>query len=134
MLSLVAGSRVNQQVFRCAGTLEYLVARRHVIDPPVWCGPVTTTLYGGCGDPLSLVGKLLSGKRDQDDRDCVHGRDLVAGSNTLRECFNNVDVGAPLWQSKPRNKSSCREFASSHPFSLSFRISYCNLCAFTSLV
>ena len=43
------------------------------------------------------MGKLLSGKRDQDDRDCVHGRDLIVGSNTLRECFNNVDVGASLW-------------------------------------
>ena len=53
--------------------------------------------------------------RDQGDRDCVHRRDLIAGSNTLREYFNNVDVGAPLWQSEPRDKSSCREFASSHP-------------------
>ena len=61
------------------------MARRHVIDPPAWCGAATTTLYGGRGDPLSFVGKLLSGKRDQDDRDCVHGRDLIAGSNTLRE-------------------------------------------------
>ena len=88
---------------------------RHVIDHPAWCGAVTTTLYGGRGDPLSFVGKLLSGKRDQGDRDCVHRRDLIAGSNTLREYFNNVDVGAPLWQSEPRDKSSCREFASSHP-------------------
>ena len=122
MLSLVAGSRVNQQVFRCAGTLEYLVARRHVIDPPAWCGAATTTLYGGRGDPISFVDKLLSGKKDQGDRDCVHGRDLIAGSNTLRECFNNVNIGAPLWQSEPRDKSSCRGFVSSHPSYLSFRI------------
>ena len=53
--------------------------------------------------------------RDQVDRDCVHGRDLIARTDTLRECFNNVDVGAPLWQSEPRHKSSCREFAFSHP-------------------
>ena len=59
--------------------------------------------------------KLLSGKRDQGDRDCVHGRDLIAGSNTLCECFNNVDVGVPLWLAEPRDKSLCREFASSHP-------------------
>ena len=59
----------------------------------------------------------LSEDRDQGDHDCVHGRDLInpPGSDTLRECFNNVDVGAPLWQSEPRDKSSCREFASSHP-------------------
>ena len=62
------------------------------------------------------MGKLLSGKRDQGDRDCVHGRDLIIGSNIVRECFNNVDVGASLWKSEPRDKSSCREFASSHPF------------------
>ena len=79
MLCLVAGSRVNQQVFQCAGPLEHLVDRRHVIDHPAWCGAATTTLYGGRGDPLSFVGKLLSGKRDESDRDCVHGRDLIAG-------------------------------------------------------
>ena len=66
------------------------------------------TLYGGRGDPLSFVGKLLSEKRNQGDRDCVHGRDLIRGSNTLCECFNNVDVGVPLWLTKPRDKSSCQ--------------------------
>ena len=96
MLCLVAGSRVNQQAFRCAGPLEHLVARRHVIDPPAWCGVATTTLYEGRGDLLSFVVKLLSGKQNQGGRDCVHGRDLIARSNTLRECFNNVDVGASL--------------------------------------
>ena len=34
----------------------------------------------------------LSEDRDQGDRDCVHGRDLLPGSDTRRECFNNVDV------------------------------------------
>jgi hypothetical protein len=79
MLCLVAGSRVNQPAFRCAGSLEYLVARRHVIDPPAWYGASTTTLYGGHGDPLSFVGKLLSGKRNQGDHNCVHGRYLIVG-------------------------------------------------------
>ena len=79
----------------------------------VWSG--VNNFVRGTWRPPSFVGKLLSGKRDQGDRDCVHGRDLVAGSNTLRECFNNMDVGAPLWQSEPRDKSLCREFASSHP-------------------
>ena len=73
------------------------MARQHVNDSPAWCGAASTTLYGGRGDPLSFVGKLLSGKRDQDDRDCVHGRDLIAGKHTIRECFNNVDVGVLLW-------------------------------------
>ena len=49
------------------------------------------------------MGKLLSGKRDQGDRDCVHGRDLIAGSNTLCECFNNVDVSVPLWLTESRD-------------------------------
>ena len=113
---LVAGSRVNQQAFRCAGPLEHLVARWHVIDPPAWCGAATTTLYGGRLDSLSFVGKLLNEKWDQGDRNCVHRRDLIAGSDTLRECFNNVDVGAPWWQSEPRDKFSRREFACSHPY------------------
>ena len=59
--------------------LGVLAARRHVNDPPAWCGAASITLYGGRGDLLSFVGKLLSGKRDQGDRDCVHGRDLIAG-------------------------------------------------------
>ena len=39
----------------------------------------------------------------------------LPGTDTLRECFNNVDVGASLWKSEPRDEFSCREFASSHP-------------------
>ena len=77
MLCLVAGSRVNQQVFSApaswsiwwlAGTPSTLrlgVERRRQL-----CA-------GDVGTPI-LCGKLLSGKRDHGDRDCVHGRDLVA--------------------------------------------------------
>ena len=36
-------------------------------------------------------------------------------SDTLSECFNNVDVGVPLWLTEPRDKQSRREFASSYP-------------------
>jgi len=39
--------------------LGVLVARRHVIDPPAWCGAATTTLYGGRGDPLPLWASSL---------------------------------------------------------------------------
>ena len=90
--------------------------------------------YAGDVETPSFLVKLFSGTRGQGDHDCVHGRDLIVGSNTLHECFNNVDVGAPLWQSKSRDKSSYREFASSHPSYLSFCISYRNLYAFTLLV
>ena len=49
----------------------------NVIDPPTWCGAATTFLCGVVETP-SFVEKLLSGTRGQGDRDCVHGRDLVA--------------------------------------------------------
>jgi len=47
--------------------LEALVACQQVIDPPAWCGSVTTTLYGGRGDPHPLWRSSL-GKWDQGDR------------------------------------------------------------------
>ena len=34
--------------------LGALVAHRHVIDPPTWCGVATTPLCGGRGDPHPL--------------------------------------------------------------------------------
>jgi len=46
----------------------------------------------------------------------VFTEEALPGSDTLRECFNNVDVGAPWWQSEPQNKSSRQEFAFSHPY------------------
>ena len=46
-------------------------------DPPTWCGAATTLCAGDVETP-SFVEKLLSGTRGQGDRDCVHGRDLVA--------------------------------------------------------
>ena len=106
MLYLVAGSRVNQQVY--LGAPAFLES--------CWLAGTSSTLRlgverrrrscAGTWRPPPFVEKLLSGKRDQGDRDCVHGRDLIAGSNTLCECFNNVDVGVPLWLTEPRDKSS----------------------------
>ena len=78
----------------------------NIIDPPTWCEVVTTLCAGDVETP-SFVEKLLSGTRGQSDRDCVHGRDLVAEYNTLSECYNNVDVGVPLWLTEPRDKH-CR--------------------------
>ena len=78
----------------------------------VWSG--VDNIVRGTETPPSWASSL-SGKRDQGDRDCVHVKELIAGSDILRECFNNVDVEAPLWQSESRDKSSCREFVSSHP-------------------
>ena len=36
-------------------------------------------------------------------------------SNTLSECYNNVDVGVPLWLTKPWDKHPRQEFAISYP-------------------
>ena len=63
----------------------------------------------------SFVEKLLSGNRDQGDSGFVLGRDLLPRSDTLSECFNNVDVGVPLWLTEPQDKHPRREFASSYP-------------------
>ena len=38
----------------------------------------------------------------------------LPSSNTLSECYNNVDVGVPLWLTEPRDKHLRREFASSY--------------------
>ena len=50
----------------------------NVIDPSdlVWSGD--DIFVRGTWRPPSFVEKLLSGTRGQGDRDCVHGRDLVA--------------------------------------------------------
>ena len=49
---------------------------RHRPSDLVWSD--NDTLCGGRGEPPSFVEKLLSGTWGQGDRDCVHGRDLVA--------------------------------------------------------
>ena len=36
-------------------------------------------------------------------------------SNTLSECYNNVDVGVTLWLTEPRDKHPHQEFAFSYP-------------------
>ena len=51
-MPLCCDSLVNQKKISVRRPLGALVARRHIIDPPTWCGAATTILYGGCGDPL----------------------------------------------------------------------------------
>ena len=36
-------------------------------------------------------------------------------SNTLSECYNNVDIGVSLWLTEPRDKHPRQEFAFSYP-------------------
>jgi hypothetical protein len=49
----------------------------------------------------------------------VHPTLLVStwwpSSNTLSECYNNVDVGVFLWLTEPRDKHPRQEFAFSYP-------------------
>ena len=77
--------------------------------------------------------KLLSGKRDQDDRDCVHGRDLIAEKQYSYECFNNMDVGVSLWLIEPRDKHPHQEFASSYPALYVSAFYTSNYCAFYTI-
>ena len=75
VLYLVAGSLVSQQEdLGEPAILGVLVTRRHVFDPPSWCGAATTSFVRGTWRPPSLVEKLLSGTRGQDDRECSRKR------------------------------------------------------------
>ena len=78
---------------------------RHRPSDLVWSGD--DNFVRGTWRPTYFVEKLLSGTQGQGDRDCVYGRDLIAGSDTLSECFNNMDVGVHLWLTEPRDKFSC---------------------------
>ena len=51
-------------------------------------------------------------------------------SYTLSECYNNADVGVPLWLTEPRDKHSRQEFGS--PISL-FKLSHFILAIFVCL-
>ena len=103
-------------------------SHRGNLDKLQWFCPHCHNISALLKPEFLVVSLVESGKND---RDCIHRRDLIVRSNTLRECFNNMDVGVLSWLTKPRDKSS--EFTSSHPF-LCFRISYCNLCTFIFLV
>ena len=110
--------------------LGALVARRQVNDPPPWYGAASTKLCGGrrpllCGQsPLVEPGAKVIVIEFTEET-------WWPSRNTLSECYNNVDVGVPLWLTEPRDKHPRREFVSSYSalyvphFILAF------LCAFT---
>ena len=75
----MAGSRVNQtyiSVCRPPWSIGGSPASQRLSDL-VWTG--VDNFVRETWRPPSFVGKLFSGKRDQSDRDCVHGKDLIAG-------------------------------------------------------
>ena len=75
------------------------------------------TLCAGDVETPSFVDKLLSGTRDQGDRgDSVSPEETwLPSSNTLSECYNNVDVGVPLWLTEPQDKHPRQDFVSLDP-------------------
>ena len=75
--ALVLGE--NHLVLVEPAILGVLVTRRHVNDPPAWCGVASTSFVRGTWRPPSLVEKLLSRTRDQGDSGLgVLGKDLIA--------------------------------------------------------
>ena len=131
--SLCRGSRVNQHCILVRRPPWSLGGSPAIHNPPARCGAASTILCGGRRPLLRGQARLVESGIKVTVIVFMKETSLQE-SDTLRECFKNMDVWAPLWQSEPQNKSSCREFASSHPSSLNFRISYYNLCAFTFVV
>ena len=92
-----------------------LKARRHVIDPPTWCGTATTSLCGGCGDLRPLWRSSLVEPGAKVTVIVFTEKTWWPSSNTLSEYYNNVDVGVPLWLTEPRDKHPHQEFAIYYP-------------------
>ena len=112
---LCCGSLVNQKKSLVRQPLGAVKLTGNVIDPPTWCGAATTTLCGGRGDPhllwrSSLVKFVIKLTVIE-----FMGETWLPRNDTLSECFNNVDVGVPLWLTEQRDKHPRQEFASSYP-------------------
>ena len=98
----------------CAGTLEREARRqRHRPSDLVWSGD--DTLCGGRGDPHPLWRSSLVEPGAKVTVIVFTEETWWPSSNTLSECYNNVDVGVPLWLTEPRDKHPCQEFAISYP-------------------
>ena len=69
-------------------------------DPPTWCGAATTLCAGDVETP-SFVEKLLSEPGAKVTVIVFTEETWWPSSNTLSECYNNVDVGVPLWLTEP---------------------------------
>ena len=113
--ALWAGSWVNQKKNSVCRPLGALLARRQRQRPSdlVWSG-VDNFVRGTWRPHLSWWSSLV--ENGIKVTVIVFTEETwLSWSNTLRECFDNVDIGVPLWLTEPRDKSSCREFASSHP-------------------
>ena len=98
----------------CAGTLERGARRqRHRPSDLVWSGE--DTLCGGRGDPHPLWRSSLVEPGAKVTVIVFTEETWWPSGNTLSECYNNVDVGVPLWLTEPRDKHPRQEFAISYP-------------------
>jgi len=87
----------------------------NVIDPPTWCEAATTTLYEGRGDPHPLWRSSLVEPGAKVIVIVFTEETWWPSNNTLSECYNNMDVGVPLWLTEPQDKYPRQEFAFSNP-------------------
>ena len=84
-------------------------------DPPTWCGAATTLCAGDVETPI-LCGRSSLVEPGAKVTVIVFTEETWwPSSNTLSECYNNVDVGVPLWLTEPRDKHPRQEFAISYP-------------------
>ena len=68
----------------------------NVTDPPTWCGAATTTLCRRRGDPHPLWRSSLVEPGAKVTVIVFTEEIWWPSSNTLSECYNNVDVSVPL--------------------------------------
>ena len=87
--------------------------QRHRPSDLLWSGD--DTLCGGREDPHPLWRSSLVKPGDKVTVIVFTEETWWPSSNTLSECYNNVDVGVPLWLTEPRDKHPRQEFAISYP-------------------
>ena len=86
--------------------------QRHRPSDLVWSGD--DTLCGGRGDPHPLLRSSLVEPGAKVTVIVFTEETWWPSSNTLSECYNNVDVGVPLWLTEPRDKHPRQKFAISY--------------------
>ena len=95
--------------------LWFISEPKQELGAPTWCGAATTSLCGGRGDPHPLWRSSLVESGAKVTVIVFTEETWWPSSNTLSECYNNMDVGVPLWLTEPRDKHSRQEFATSYP-------------------
>ena len=80
-----------------------VVAAPHQVEGSMTL-PATTSLCGGRGDPHPLWRSSLVEPGAKVIVIVFTEETWWPSSKTLSECYNNVDVGVPLWLTEPREK------------------------------